>query len=126
MTRRRPSTNAADAGSTADIQPPELETRLAILRDKDEDFTVRTSVALGLGKLKDSRALEPLLAALKDENAAVRRAATEALGILKYPQALEPFMAALKDDNLSVRVAVIEALGRLKDSRAFEPLFAAL
>ena len=46
---------------------------------KDEDGSVRWEAAEALGKIKDPRAVEPLIAALKDEVSGVRESAAEAL-----------------------------------------------
>ena len=58
---------------------------------------VRAAAAEGLGKLRDSRAIGPLIAALKDKDYFVRTAAVAALGELKDAQAQEPLIAALED-----------------------------
>ena len=97
---------------------------IAALKDKDE--YVRKAAAYALGKIKDPRAVEPLIAALKDHNSDVREAAAYALGKIKDPRAVEPLIAALKDEDSDVRKAAAEALGEIKDPRAVEPLIAAL
>jgi HEAT repeat protein len=61
-----------------------------------------------LGEIKDPRAVEPLIAALKDKG--VCAAAAYALGEIKDPRAVEPLIAALKDESFSVRRAAAEAL----------------
>lgn len=78
---------------------------------KDDNARVRTRAAEALGQIKDTRAIEPLIAALKDENADVRREAAEALGRMKDTRAIEPLMAALED--LSVQSEAARALKRL-------------
>ena len=90
------------------------------------DAYVRANAAWTLGKLKDPRAIEPLIAALKDSDWNVRWSAARALGELKDPRAVEPLIAALKDSDDSVRGFAAYALSELKDPRAVEPLKALL
>jgi len=76
--------------------------------------------------MKDPRAVEPLIAALKDTDAYVRRAAAGALGNLKDTRGVEPLIGALKDAESYVGCTAAAALGQLKDTRAVEPLAEAL
>ena len=64
-----------------------------------------------LGKLKDPRAVEPLIAAMKDPDALVRALAAKSLGGLKDPRALAR-MILLPD--------VVASIGRFL--RAIEPV----
>jgi len=91
-----------------------------------KDWEVRAAAARALGGIKDPRAVEPLIAALKDEDSDVRKAAARALGEIKDPRAVEPLIAALEDEELRVRAAAAEALGQIGDARAVAPLIAAL
>ena len=91
---------------------------------KDERFSVRQAAAEALGKIKDPRAVEPLIAA--HQNWWVGAAAACALGEIKDPRAVEPLIAALKDEDVNVRWPAARALGEIKDPRAVEPLIAAL
>ena len=50
----------------------------ALREDKDSD--VRLIAAVALGELRDVRAVEPLIEALKDTDPGVRQNAVEALG----------------------------------------------
>ena len=94
--------------------------------DYQKDASVRRAAAEALGKLKDARAVVPLIAALEDESTAVRREAAEALGKSGDARAVEPLIVALRDKVTDVRLNAAEALGELKDARAVEPLIAAL
>ncbi len=49
---------------------------------KDNNSTVRWSAAEALGKIKDARAIGPLIDALEDDDNGVRREAIEALEAL--------------------------------------------
>lgn len=95
-------------------------------RDEQGSMYVRAGAARALGELGDSRAVEPLITALKDENAHVRRRATWALGELGDPRAVEPLRVALKDEDETVRADAATALEKLGNARAVEPLRAAL
>ena len=86
------------------------------------DAYVRCLAARELGVLNDSRAVEPLIAALKDSNADIRVIAASALSRLKDRRAVEPLMATLKDSDARVRLVAAGALGDLKDRHAVEPL----
>ncbi|MFQ5976389.1 MAG: HEAT repeat domain-containing protein, partial [Candidatus Hydrothermarchaeales archaeon] len=77
-----------------------------------------------LEKIKDPRAVEPLIAALKDEDSDIRERVAEVLGKIKNPRAVEPLIAALKDENWYVREQAAWALGEIKNPRAVEPLIA--
>jgi len=86
------------------------------------DAFVRHFAARELGSLNDSRAVEPLIAALKDFNADIRVIAASALSRLKDRRAVEPLIATLKDSGANVRFSAANALGKLKDRRAIDPL----
>lgn len=101
---------------------------------RDKELLVRIHAAVALGKLKDSRALEPLMHALFDpashtnirsltgEPLTVRAAAAQSLGELKDSRAVPALIAALTDPSKDVRRAVIHALMQIGDQRAIEPL----
>jgi HEAT repeat protein len=98
---------------------------------QDESSFVRgTSIEI-LGKTKDPRAVEPLIAVLKEDKSwQIREKAAEALGEIKDPRAVEPLIAVLKEDESweerEVRKKAIRPLGEIKDPRAVEPLIAVL
>ena len=99
---------------------------------KDEDGDVRRAAAAALGELKDPRAVEPLISALKDGD--VRNTAARVLGEInpKWRETEEAkrkvpeFISDLKDKDVNVRLAAVWALRELKDPRAVEPLITAL
>jgi HEAT repeat protein len=118
---------------------------------KDSDSDIQSLVALTLGDMGDTRAIEPLIAVLKDRNSDVRQAAAKALEglgweppdeehkgwylvgkldwegcVLLGGSAVKPLIAILKDDNEDVRLRAAEALGKLGDARAITPLVTAL
>lgn len=78
-----------------------------------------------LGKTKDPRMVDPLIAQLKDQNQAIRVVSVQALGEIQDPRTTEPLIAVLKDDvSDNVRVLAALALCTDKDARAIDPLVA--
>ena len=82
----------------------------------------RSDVAEELGWIRDPRAVEPLIAALKNPDLAVRKYAAMALGMIRDRRAVDPLIAALKDTDDGVRWNAVDALGKIGDPRATEPL----
>jgi HEAT repeat protein len=73
-----------------------------------------------------SRAMEPLLSALKQPQWVARRNAAWALGALDDSRAVKPLLTALGDREPDVRAQAAWALGALDDHAAMEPLARAL
>jgi len=88
----------------------------------DPHWKTRWQAAQALGELGDSRAIEPLIAALEDDNQWVRIVAIEALGLLGAQEATEYLLSFLENDSIWVRRASVVALGQVGDARAVEPL----
>ena len=86
----------------------------------------REYAALALGEIKDKRAVDPLIEAIKDNNSRVRGAVVKAIGELKDTRAVEPLIAVLNDSDSYVRLAACVALGKLGVSRVVEILVQAL
>ncbi len=81
----------------------------------DESYKVRVQAALVLGKLKDKRALRPLVQALKDENPTVRAVAAQSLGVLGDASAVASLrVAAEADESEFVKREAEAALRKLK------------
>ncbi len=100
----------------------EADTLINQLQGRDPG--VRGEAARKLGDLKDSRAVEPLVAILKkDKNREVRWSAEDALVNIGGPS-VEPLMKMLKDDSWRARRRAVRTLGKIKDPRAIEPLVA--
>jgi HEAT repeat protein len=60
---------------------------------------VKEFAADALGEIKDTRAVGPLIQALKDNDSFVRMSAAGALGDINDTRAVEPLIHALTDDN---------------------------
>jgi HEAT repeat protein len=89
---------------------------------KDKDINVRGDAAEALGKIGDSRAVEPLIEALKD---IVEFIAIESLRKIGEP-AIDPLIKALKNKDTLIRSGAARALGEIRDKRAIEPLTEAI
>ena len=77
------------------------------------DKAFRQFAAVVLGKIKDPRAVEPLIAALKDADSGVRGKAVVALGKIGDSRAVDPLITALKDADNSVRTKTADALVKM-------------
>jgi hypothetical protein len=86
---------------------------------KGEDFRLRVSAALVLGKSGESRVREPLEKALADDShPAVRAAAAAALGAFGDPQSLDVLRKAAKSDaSQSVRSASATAASKISGGK---------
>ncbi len=78
------------------------------------DARVRWHAAGALGEMRDTRAVEPLIHALKDESPYVRFTTAKALGEMGDPRAVEPLIEALKDKDGKVRESAGKALAKIK------------
>ena len=88
----------------------------------DSMFT-RERAAKVLGEMREARATEPLIEALRDETWPVVAAAAEALGAIGDREAVLPLIASLEGTiTLGQEKAVVQALGNLRDVRALEIL----
>jgi len=86
---------------------------------------IRRKAAYALGEIGDTRAVAPLIEALRDQDADLSCAAAYALGQIGDTRAVEPLITALEYPH-AVRFKYIDALGQLGDTRAVEPLIAFL
>lgn len=92
----------------------------------DPDPAKRWHAASLLGKLRDTSAVDGLLALLSDPEPEAQRQAALALGRLGDPRAVTPLLAALENNHFGTRANAALALGLLKDPRAVDPLIKAL
>ena len=68
----------------------------------------RMKAARSLGRVKEFRAVELLVSALRDPASEVREAAAHSLGRLGDPTAVQPLVRALEDGDNGVREAAGE------------------
>jgi HEAT repeat protein len=90
---------------------------------KDKDWSVRREAAAALGEIRDTKAVDPLIQALKYEKKSPRLVTTAAWALSKIGEpTVDPLIQALEDKSKNVRLAAVWALGEIKDSRAVGPL----
>lgn len=99
----------------AQVGSPAVEPLIRYLRHWD----IRKYVIKALGKIKDERVLDPLIAQLKSDE--FGEDAVEALVELGSPT-VGRLVEALKDKEETVQKRAVIALGRIKDSAALDPL----
>ena len=92
---------------------------------KDEDWAIREEAAMILGRLRDPRAVVPLVSVLRDGDRAVRDAATGALLAIGEP-AVMTLGACLADPVLTVQELASSVLAAIADVRVLGPLIKAL
>ena len=86
----------------------------------NDAYNVRAAAAKSLGKLREGKAVDPLLNMLDDK---AWWAAVEALGHLGDRKAVEPIIALLEEEETPSNIhKIAEALGNLGDPRAIDPL----
>jgi HEAT repeat protein len=101
---------------------------------QNEDGNVQIYSAWALGKIKDIRAVEPLIALFRDSPwEIIQEKTAEALGKIKDARAVEPLIDLIRKEKTNLRTFVLTgvhhpneeavwALGEIKDKRALEPL----
>jgi hypothetical protein len=93
-----------------------------VLRLKFGSRLTRMNAATSLGKSKDSRAIKPLLGALKHEDSLVRSYAAEALGEIGEPSTAEPLRAALADPDEHARLSIARSWIKTQGFKDVRPL----
>lgn len=83
------------------------------VKNNHEDLIARGRAALMLGKLRDMRAVEPLIQALDAPGFQTPLFAAQALGKIGDPRAIEPLLAMLNSGHERFREAALEALKNL-------------
>jgi HEAT repeat protein len=102
------------------IGEPAINPLLRALREGDGNL--RWGAAIALGKIRDPRAIEPLIRALADKYENVRAESASSLAAMGKP-ALGPLLRFLKFSEGPERLEVVTALGELHDTDAIQPLF---
>jgi len=96
------------------------------LEDAKNSHHIRQVAAKALKEIGDSKAVDPLIRALKDGNQEIKEIAAEALGQIGDSKAVDPLIMALKDGNWAIRLFAARALGKIGGKRTAEPLIRAL
>ena len=94
-----------------------------LLRDREGEVAYHATRVLG--KLRDSRAVEPLVERLKEDKGELGPSLSAALGQLGA-SAFEPLVETLQHGNSEARTHAALALAFLRDRRAMKPLQEAL
>jgi HEAT repeat protein len=97
------------------VGSPAVEGLIKQLRDWDS----RRAVIRALGKIKDERVLDPLIAQLRNDE--FQEETTDALVELGEP-AIEKLVTSLRDKDELIRKQAVIALGRIKNEKALDPL----
>lgn len=100
-----------------------VNTLIDLLNNYKND--VKCSAIIGLGKIRDHRATEPLIGILKKrgESEGVVIIAAWALGEINDKRAIIPLRELIKKKTLwTEKIPIIEALGKIGDDRCVEPL----
>jgi len=84
----------------------------------DQNWIVREGAVQALEKIRDPRAIYPLIEALKDTN---RKRVSDALKSIG-PAAFEPVMEALKNEDSRIRMGAAIILGEIKNPAAVDSL----
>ncbi len=88
---------------------------------KDQNWIIRDGAVQALEKIRDTRAINPLIEALKDTN---RKRISDALRSIG-PAALEPLIEALKNEDSRIRMGAALVLGEMKNPAAMTALIKA-
>lgn len=85
---------------------------------ESEGFITRWGAVAALGRIRDPRALEPMLKLLRDRESTVREQAAAALGDLGDPRALPELIRAMRRGDAYTRPKAARALGKIGDLEA--------
>ncbi len=103
--------------------PQAVEPLCALLASPSRSRWSRQQAATALGRIGDSRALQPLLTALaREREPRMSEALAEALGDLGDLKAIPALLQELKRGNAAVQANAATALGRLRATEAVDAL----
>ena len=103
------------------IGKPAVPSLIAALSG-DPVYLGREGAAVALGRIRDPRAVKPLVAALKDEYQMVRQQACLALSEIGGRKAVDEVLGSLEGGSDDFLEAAAAALGLLNDRRALPAL----
>lgn len=98
-----------------------VRTLIMTVKNDHEDLIVRGRAALMLGKIKDIRAVDPLIHALDAPGFQTPLFAAQALGKIGDARAVEPLLAMMNTDHEKFRAAARESLLLLGHKFETEP-----
>jgi HEAT repeat protein/WD40 repeat protein len=97
-----------------------VEKLIEIAQGRNETLVREAVVALG--RIRDSRAVHPLLSTLDRSSGPVRVAVVEALGRIADARAVGPLIGLLDDPEEEIQISAANALVQTPDARAVRPL----
>jgi HEAT repeat protein len=105
-----------------------IQLKWALRSLQSDNAKKRWRAAHALGRIKDGRAVEPLIAALQDQNILLHRAAVQALGEIKDGRAVEPLLRTLESEGQIdfLEIGIVSYSLIEIGTAAVEPLIAAL
>ena len=101
-----------------------VEKLIEIAQGRNETLVREAVVALG--RIRDARAIPPLLNTLDRSTGPVRAAVVEALGRIADARAVGPLIELLDDPSEQIQIGAASALAQTPDSRAVRPLMGIL
>jgi len=90
---------------------------IEIVLNKRMKKTIRKEAMEALGMIKDNRAVETLIQALKDPDKNFQKDAIVALGKIGDKRAIEPLIQHLKYARADIKCEIMEVLGNLGDKK---------
>lgn len=102
-----------------ELGEPAVPKFIAALKDKDEN--VRKSAVLGLGRIKNAEAIDPLIEMLADKDWFTRLTAAAALESIGDERGREAIKPLLKDPDMVVKMRVERILAKWKKQPASQP-----
>jgi HEAT repeat protein len=107
------------------IGAPAAESLIDLLTDKD--VNIRGNVAEALGRIRDPRAVKPLMALLDNEGwSSTRTPIVRALGKIGDAHCISRLVAELQSPRDECKMEAMEALSETRNSSAVEPLIGVL
>ncbi|MBC7330726.1 HEAT repeat domain-containing protein [bacterium] len=100
---------------------PAVDALISLLNERKYPNFMKGSIALTLGKLKDARAVDALIASLEESDPTYLAQVEYALYNIGKP-ATNSLLAVLKGDNPERKIVAIKVLANLKAQEALEPL----
>lgn len=102
-----------------ELGEPSVPKLITALKDKDEN--VRKSAVLGLGRIKNSDAIDPLIEMLQDKDWFTRLTAAAALESIGDERGREAIKPLLKDPDMVVKMRVERILAKWKKQPVSQP-----
>lgn len=102
-----------------ELGEPSVPKFIAALKDKDEN--VRKSAVLGLGRIKNSEAINPLIEMLGDKDWFTRLTAAAALESIGDERGREAIKPLLRDPDMVVKMRVERILAKWKKQPVSQP-----